>query len=315
MNSSPGTISGFIYQSLNEFRYLISHKVRLHYLLFFLTFGLSLYLLAVLDYDSINIPDNPLFGGMVVGDAPLTDILLFTYLLFNTIMSSGGEAAILIPADLGITLVIILSIFLALSTVSRFAINSAASSLSREVEAKTLYIIASTPNARLSIYLAKLTGAFLGSLPLLAVMTIGVFLMLTSKFGSIPGYQAQIIDITFKMVIMTVSTLLLFISLGGLISVFRRGEESAVSLSNLIIGLVVLLASFWMILPVFSILGEGFASMVEMVTMLSPVTQDMIVLYENNDLLLIKYAGIQLFIAILLTVYGIIVFNKKDIEY
>jgi len=87
------------------------------------------------------------------------------------------------------------------------------------------------------------------------------------------------------------------------------------SLSNLIIGLVVLLASFWMILPVFSILGEGFASMVEMVTMLSPVTQDMIVLYENNDLLLIKYAGIQLFIAILLTVYGIIVFNKKDIEY
>lgn len=70
-----------------------------------------------------------------------------------------------------------------------------------------------------------------------------------------------------------------------------------------------------MILPVFSILGEGFASMVEMVTMLSPVTQDMIVLYENNDLLLIKYAGIQLFIAILLTVYGIIVFNKKDIEY
>lgn len=75
-----------------------------------------------------------------------------------------------------------------------------------------------------------------GSLPLLAVMTIGVFLMLTSKFGSIPGYQAQIIDITFKMVIMTVSTLLLFISLGGMISVFRREEESAVSLSNLIIG-------------------------------------------------------------------------------
>jgi hypothetical protein len=67
-------------------------------------------------------------------------------------------------------------------------------------------------------------------------MTIGVFLMLTSKFGSIPGYQAQIIDITFKMVIMTVSTLLLFISLGGQISVFRREEESAVSLSNLIIG-------------------------------------------------------------------------------
>jgi hypothetical protein len=60
---------------------------------------------------------------------------------------------------------------------------------------------------------------------------------------------------------------------------------------------VVLLASFWMILPVFSILGDGFASMVEMVTML----------FSLSDM--------RGYIAILLTVYGMIVFNKKDIEY
>jgi len=74
-------------------------------------------------------------------------------------------------------------------------------------------------------------------------------------------------------------------------------------------------AMLWLLLPVFSIAGEKILSMVQTVVMISPITQDLMVLYSGNNALVMQYALIQFLAALVLTILGIIVFIKQDIEY
>ncbi len=55
--------------------------------------------------------------------------------------------------------------------------------------------------------------------------------------------------------------------------------------------------------------------MEQTVVMISPITQDLMVLYGGNNVLVIKYAIIQLLAAMVLIIPGIIVFIRQDIEY
>jgi ABC-type uncharacterized transport system YnjBCD ATPase subunit len=71
----------------------------------------------------------------------------------------------------------------------------------------------------------------------------------------------------------------------------------------------------WILLPIFSVAGEMILSMEQTVVMISPITQDLMVLYGGNNVLVIKYAIIQLLAAMVLIIPGIIVFIRQDIEY
>ena len=74
----------------------------------------------------------------------------------------------------------------------------------------------------------------------------------------------------------------------------------------------------WILLPVFSVAGEKTFSMAQTVVMISPITQDLMVLYGGNNALFIPYALIHILAAIVLIVLlvlGIIVFIRQDIEY
>ena len=62
------------------------------------------------------------------------------------------------------------------------------------------------------------------------------------------------------------------------------------------------LAMLWILLPVFCVAGENTFSMAQTVVMISPITQDLMVLYGGNN-------------ALVLIILGIIVFIKQDIEY
>ena len=79
--------------------------------------------------------------------------------------------------------------------------------------------------------------------------------------------------------------------------------------------IVATLAMLWILLPIFSVAVVMILSMVQTVVMISPITQDLMVLYGGNNALFIPYALIQLLAAIVLIILGIIVFIRQDIEY
>ncbi|MDF1558474.1 MAG: ABC transporter permease subunit [ANME-2 cluster archaeon] len=320
MNGLISMIYGYMHLTWQEFRYLLSRRTRASYLIFILIFGISLYGIAVQEYTTEAGEGTDVISGLETGDAPLVDIIIFMFIFgMGTFASAtGGEApAIIIPAELGITLLIIVSILLGINMVSRLAVKNAASTISREREGRTLYLSASTMNTRPAIYLAKLKAAYLTTLPMMAIMFLGVYWIWTSAFTSpdMSAMQPTFQSLVLNMVIMTLCTTILFASLGSLVSAKRHEEESAVSLAGKFTTLASALTMLWILLPIFTVAGEKVYSWIETLTMLSPITQDMVVLYTNDSTLLVQYAGIQLIVAAVLTILGIIVFIRQDIEY
>ena len=320
MSDLPGTLIGFIHMVWQELKFLVIHKNRASYLIFIIIFGISLYAIGIQDYGAQLPQGMEMPGGMKTGDSILTDILIFMFILGMTAFESASQGmtpAIVFPAELGITFIMLVSILVGVSMISRLAIRCAASSISREREARTLYIIGSTANSRISLYLAKLSGALLTTVPMILIMMLGVFWISISVFRTpgMSGFMPELTELMVNIVIMTISTTLLFTSLGTLISVRKKDEESAVSLSAKFTTIAATFAMLWLLLPVFSVAGEKILSMVQTVVMLSPITQDLMVLYGGNNALVIQYALIQLLAALVLIMLGIIVFIRQDIEY
>ncbi|MDW7776041.1 MAG: hypothetical protein SCH39_06880 [Methanosarcinales archaeon] len=311
---------GFIYLTWQEFKYLISRRTRASYIIFILIFGMSLYGISIQDYSAQGMDTSEILGGMEIGDAPLVDMLIFTFIFGMSTFASATRAeapTIVIPAQLGVTLIIIISILVGINMVSRLGIKNAASTLSREKESRTLYIVASTTNTMPAIYLAKLKAAYLTTLPMTVIMFLGVYWIWTSVFRApdMAAMQPIFRSLLFNIVIMTLCTTILFTSLGSLVSALKREDESAVSLSRKFTTLAVALATLWLLLPAFAMTGGKTYSLIETLTLLSPFTLDLIVLYGNESILLIQYAGIQLAAAAVFTVIGILVFIRQDIEY
>ena len=320
MSDLPGILSGFIHMVWQELKFLVIHKSRASYLIFIIIFGISLYGVGIQDYGAQLPTGMEMPGGMKTGDSILTDILIFMFILGMTAFESASQGMtpeIVFPAELGITFIMLVSILVGVNMISRLAIRCAASSISREREARTLYIIGSTANSRMSLYLAKLSGALLTTVPMILIMMLGVFWISVSVFQTpgMSGFMPELTELMKNIVIMTISTTLLFTSLGTLISVRKKDEESAVSLSAKFTTIAATLAMLWILLPVFSVAGNKILSMVQTVVMISPITQDLMVLYGGNNALVIQYALIQLLAALVLIILGIIVFIRQDIEY
>lgn len=319
MSAPLSVLTGFIYMSWLEFKYLTLRKNKLSYLIFILIFMISIYGIAIQEFSGEVMQDTGIIGGLKSGESPLIDILIFMYIFgIGSIeaVQKGTTPEMTIPAELGITLILIVPFLLAVNMVSRLAVRSAASSISREKEDRTLYLAGSTHNTRPAIYLAKLAGAFLTALPMVVVMVLGVFLASGSMVFGMPDavqMQAQFNELVINMVILTLSTVALFTSLGTLVSVLKRNEESAVSLSSKFTTLAGVLTTLWIMLPIFSVAGENISSVIETLTMVSPITLDIMALYEGTNVVL--YAGAQLLAAAVLAILGIIVFIKQDIEY
>jgi len=312
MSSLPGIVSGFFHMVWQELKFLVIHKNRASYLIFIIIFGISLYGVGIQDYGAQLPQEMEMPGGMKTGDSILSDRMS----AFES-ASQGMTPDIVFPAELSITFIIIVSILVGVNMISRLAIRCAASSISREREARTLYIVSSTANSRISVYLAKFSGALLTTVPMILIMMLGVFGISVSIFGTpgMSGFVPELTELMVNIVIMTISTTLLFTSLGTLISVRKKDEESAVSLSAKFTTIAATLSMLWILLPVFSVAGENTFSMAQTVVMISPITQDLMVLYSGNNALVIQYAIIQLLAALVLIILGIIVFIKQDIEY
>jgi len=320
MSSLPGIVSGFFHVVWQELKFLVIHKNMVSYLIFIIIFGISLYGVGIQDYGAQLPQEMEMPGGMKTGDSILTDILIFMFILGMTAFESASQGmtpVIVFPAELGITFIMLVSILVGVNMISRLAIRCAASSISREREARTLYIISSTANSRISVYLAKFSGALLTTVPMILIMMFGVFGISVSIFGTpgMSGFVPELTELMVNIVLMTISTTLLFTSLGTLISVRKKDEESAVSLSAKFTTIAATLSMLWILLPVFSVAGEKTFSVAQTVVMISPITQDLMVLYSGNNALVIQYAIIQFLAALVLIILGIIVFIKQDIEY
>ena len=80
MSGLLSMLFGYIYLTWLEFRYLVSRRTRASYIIFILIFGMSLYGISIQDYSAQGMETTEILGGLEIGDAPLTDMLIFIFI-------------------------------------------------------------------------------------------------------------------------------------------------------------------------------------------------------------------------------------------
>jgi ABC-type transport system involved in multi-copper enzyme maturation permease subunit len=283
------------------------------YFWFMILILISTYSLSAEKYADVSI-DRSLMT-FKTGNNPMTEILTFvTSFAINSASDvlSGKVPGIVFPTIIGVNFFIIFPMLLGLTMISSFIIKKASTSIAREKEKKTLYILAVSPLTRPEIYLGKFTGIFLVTLPMILFLYATSRWIFSTLFRSSP-------DISHTVLETSIIITLLFISAGMLISVLARTEKTALSIGTRIVGSAALLTTFWIVIPFIELLlnftnnNSDFLLLIEKITWFSPFTLELMSVYDpsvatSNFIILI-------FASFLFLVLGMVSFNRKDIEY
>ena len=302
----------------DELKFAIRRKTITSYILFLFIFTIALYGTYMQKYGAIQ-GEMPLLSMLPLelekGVAPLTDfaIFLMTFAL-SAFQSAGSGAApdVIMPVDIGITLFIIAPILIALSSLSKLSVRLCASSIARERESKTLYHLLVSPQPRAMAYLSKFIGAIGAVLPMIIFVFLGVVWIIGASF--MPHLEVeQATQLKNQVLIASIVTTFLFASIGIFISTITRNEESAVNRGGWILKIMLALSTLWIFSPIFSVAGENAASTIEKITMISPLTLDMIALYGGE--MFTQYMLIQVGVGLLFLFGGMMIFVRQDVEY
>ena len=302
----------------DELKFAIRRKTITSYILFLFIFTIALYGTYMQKYGAIQ-GEMPLLSMLPFelekGVAPLTDfaIFLMTFAL-SAFQSAGSGVApdVIMPVDIGITLFIIAPILIALSSLSKLSVRLCASSIARERESKTLYHLLVSPQPRAMAYLSKFIGAIGAVLPMIIFVFLGVVWIIGASF--MPHLEVeQATQLKNQVLIASIVTTFLFASIGIFISTITRNEESAVNRGGWILKIMLALSTLWIFSPIFSVAGENAASTIEKITMISPLTLDMIALYGGE--MFTQYMLIQVGVGLLFLFGGMMIFVRQDVEY
>ncbi|MCL7411840.1 MAG: ABC transporter permease subunit [Methanosarcinaceae archaeon] len=304
----------------DELKFSIKRKTITSYILFSFVFAISLYGTYMQEYGAVQ-GEMPLLSILPIelekGVAPLTDFAIFLMTLFGSALQSASVGAevspdVVLPVDIGITLFIIAPVLIALSSLSKMAVRLCASSIARERESKTLYQLLVSPQPRVTAYLSKFIGAIGATIPMIFLVLAGVVWIIGASF--MPYIEVeQAVQLRNQVLVASIVTTFLFASIGIFISTITRNEESAVNRGGWILKIMLALATLWIFLPIFSVAGESAASMIEKITMISPLTLDMVALYSGE--MFNQYMLIQLVVGLLFLFGGIMIFVRQDVEY
>lgn len=302
----------------DELKFAIRRKTITSYILFIFVFTIALYGTYMQKYGAVQV-ETPLLSMLPIelekGVAPLADFLIFLMTFAALAMGSAGSGVspdMVLPVDLGITLFIIAPILIALSSFSKLSVRLCASCIARERESKTLYHLLVSPQPRTMAYLSKLIGAMGAVLPMIVLVFAGVVWIIDASF--MPHIEVeQAAQLKNQVLIASLVTTFLFASIGIFISTITRNEESAVNRGGWILKIMIALTTMWIFLPVFNAISKSTALTVEKITMLSPLTLDMIALYSGE--MFNQYMLIQVVVGLLFLFSGMMIFVRQDVEY
>ena len=302
----------------DELKFAIRRKTITSYILFLFIFTIALYGTYMQKYGAIQ-GEMPLLSMLPIelekGVAPLTDFAIFLMTFAVSALQSASSGAIpdvVMPVDIGITLFIIAPILIALSSLSKLSVRLCASSIARERESKTLYHLLVSPQPRAMAYLSKFIGAIGAVLPMIVLVFAGVVWIIGASF--VPHIEVgEATQLKNQVLIASLVTTFLFASIGIFISTITRNEESAVNRGGWILKIMLALTTLWIFLPIFNAASESTALMVEKITMLSPLTLNMVALYGGE--MFNQYMLIQVGVGLVFLFGGMIIFVRQDVEY
>lgn len=311
-------VKGIFAIIFDELKFAIKRKTITSYILFLFVFTIALYGTYMQKYGAIQ-GEMPLLSMLPIelekGVAPLTDFAIFLMTFAVSALQSAGSGAvpdIVMPVDIGITLFIIAPILIALSSLSKLSVRLCASSIARERESKTLYHLLVSPQPRAMAYLSKFIGAIGAVLPMIVLVFAGVVWIIGTSF--VPHIEVgQATQLKNQVLIASLVTTFLFASIGIFISTITRNEESAVNRGGWILKIMLALTTLWIFLPIFNAASENTALMVEKITMLSPLTLNMIALYGGE--MFNQYMLIQVGAGLVFLLGGMMIFVRQDVEY
>lgn len=310
--SLPIFITGFFSIVIYEWKRMI-HNSLFSYLLFLLLIFIAASCFFAEEYSDVNISQSILTFNY--GDAPMADIMIFFFSFFLSSTSdviSGTTPNLVIPVSIGVTFFIIFIFTPGLVLISLYVIKMAAASIAGEKERKTLYILSVSPQTKTSIYFAKFIGIFFLTIPMilfLQIVTRWIFFVL---FSTAPDISRLVL---FNSIIST----LFFSSLGMLVSVLGKRQGNAYRLGQKVVVLLAGLAVVWIFAPLIEFMlyltnrNADFMITIRNFTMFSPFTLNLISVYNHAS-----YAGysfLQILVAFIFFILGMVIFIKQDVEY
>ncbi|MFH1323170.1 MAG: ABC transporter permease subunit [Methanobacteriota archaeon] len=246
---------------------------------------------------------------------PMTDVLLYTVSFAVTSASdvlSGKIPTMVFPVSIGVIFFILFPFMLSLTFMSHQIIKKASTTIAGEEEKKTLYIMASSPQTRPSIYLGKFIGLLLLTLPMILFFYFITEWVFTSLFSSAYNVGMLVLQMLFINAVLITSA-------GMFISVLLKNEKKASWTATKIITITALLTSLWILIPFIEFMlnmtnnSSDLLMYLEKLTWLSPFTVELMSVY--NPSIFSDYFYILTAFSVILFFLGMVTFIRQDLEY
>ncbi|MDD5615079.1 MAG: ABC transporter permease subunit [Candidatus Methanoperedens sp.] len=308
-------ISGFLSIVYTETRRLIKGFLPA-YFWFALLVSISTYFVFAEKYVDISI-DRSLMT-LKYANNPMTDVLLYTVSFAITSLSevmSGKIPSMVFPVSIGVIFFILFPFMLSLTYMSSQVIKKASATITGEDEKKTLYIMVSSPQTRISIYIGKFMGLLLMTLPMIIFFYLITEWIFSSLFlSAYSTYNAG----TLVLQILLINAVL-FISAGMLFSALFRNEKKASWTGNKVVTICSLLTSLWILIPFLEFMlnltnsNTDILFYLEKLSWLSPFTAGLMSVYQPS--VFIGYLYVLVSASMILFLLGMGIFIRKDLEY
>lgn len=249
---------------------------------------------------------------------PMTDVLLYTVSFAVTSVSevmSGKLPSMVFPVSIGVIFFILFPFMFSLTYMSSQVIKKASATITGEDDKKTLYIMASSPQPRFSIYLGKFIGLLLATIPMIILFYLITEWIFSSLFlFTYSTYNAG----TLVLQILLVNAVL-FISAGMLFSSLFKNEKTASWTGTKVVMICSLLTSLWILIPFLEFMmnltnsNTDILFYLEKLSWLSPFTAELMSVYQPS--VFIHYLYVLVSASMILFLLGMGIFIRKDLEY
>ncbi len=283
------------------------------YMWFIVLVLLSMYSLFAGKYADISI-DRSLLAFKYVNN-PMTDVLLYIVsfaVKSSSEVMSGKVPTMVFPVSVGVIFFILFPLMLGLTFMSNILIKKASTTISGEVEKKTLHIMVQSPQTRPLIYLGKFIALLLLTLPMILIFYLITEWVFTSLFSSAYNISLPVLEMLFI-------NAMLFTSAGMFISVLMKNEKTASWVGTKIVTVCAGLTSLWIIIPFFEFMlnltnnSSDYLFYLEKLTWISPFTLELISVH--NPAVFADHFNILIAALVIILISGMVTFIIQDIEY